>query len=224
MPIGRLVSQITARVADVSRQVRFRIDPDLAEAPAHTDVPVHAVVDFKGMIGAHLQALTVEAAVAERLESLYWRGIRAVRFEDIVDLYYLVRSTAIDVAQVAKAIGLVFENRGLRPPSSVPDSLQPEFTLTADTARRWKHFLRREHLDDPKVKRKPEQAAPASEMDSLEVVARFLREAIARWLFEIATRDQVIATAAPASASHPESSHPSAQTLYEKLFFPKRRQ
>jgi hypothetical protein len=217
-----LEGKVTARLANVSRQLLFRIDPVCGETPPHTDVPVHAVVDFKGMVGPHLQALTADAAVAERLESLHWRGARAARFEDIVDLYVLVKSTTIDAAKVANAIALAFRNQGLPTPSSVPGSLQPEFTLAADTARWWKRFLRREHLDGWSPK--SDKAAPPGELSSLEVVASFLRVTINRWLFEIATRDQVAVKTEPVPATHLEGSHPGTQSLLDIILFSNVRQ
>lgn len=218
---GCLRGQVVGHVGEMSRRVDFRIDAGAGIHPAHVDALVRAAVEVKGQVGARLRAYLIEAAAAEKLENLYWSGVRGCRFQDIADLYLLVKSVPTEIAGAPAAIRLAFAKFGLPPPAALPAVLQPEFTADAMTRRHWKQFVRREHVWE---RQPPGKAAPAFEALSLEVAATFLRDRVARWLFEGASPSSPMSSVAQAAGRSNDPSRMSAQQLEQAIAFARRRQ
>jgi hypothetical protein len=200
--------------------VDFRVDAGADIQPDHVDALVRAAVEVKDQRGVRLRAYLLEAAVAEKLENLYWYGARGCRFEDIADLYLLVKSVPTEVAGAPAAIRLAFAKFGLPPPAAVPAVLQSEFTASAMTRRLWQQFVRREHVWE---KQQSGEAPPVFEALSLEVAATFLRDRVGSWLFEVVSPSRPMSAVAQAAARSSYPSGMSAQQLEQLIAF-KRRQ
>lgn len=218
---GCLQGQVVGYLGEMSRRVDFRIDAGVSVHPSHVDALVRTAVEVKGQVGARLRTYSIEAAVAEKLEHLYWAGTHSCRFEDIADLYLLVKSVPTEIAGAPAAIRLAFTKFGLQAPAALPAVLQPEFTADAMTRRLWKQFVRREHLWE---KEQSDRVAPVFKALSLETAATVLRGHVGRWLYEVSSPSTPISSVAQAAARSNDPWRMSAQQLVQAIAFGKRRQ
>lgn len=178
--LGRVVGRIQGGAQTLSFRVEYCDGP----CPAHTDVFVYPVIELPSMPHPRPLALKAEAAVAERLESLYWRGTRGTRFEDFVDLQSLLEATSPTLDEVVGAIGQQFRKRGLSLPTSLPASLRETFFDDPEAKRRWARFIQRQH-----GRRADELALRAKAVqDDLPTIAGALARHVSRWLAHLSTR------------------------------------
>ncbi|MCC6249201.1 MAG: nucleotidyl transferase AbiEii/AbiGii toxin family protein [Rubrivivax sp.] len=180
------IARVIGRVHDRWLPLAFRLEHFEGRAPEHTDVFVHPVVSVPSMPHPRPLAITEEAAMAERVESLYWCGARGVRFEDFVDLRLLIEATSVDPAEVSDALGEAFVRRKLPLPTSLPASLHESFLNDPEVAGRWERFLQRER--GVRGDKKGARAKRMSAEEQLSRVAGTLADRVSAWLAGLPTR------------------------------------
>ena len=172
---------VTGRVGNQSATIEFRIEQCEGPLPAHNDVYVHPVIPVTAMANPRPLAITAEVAIAERLVSLFWRGTRGARFEDLVDLQLLIAATSCNTADLSEAIVEAFVRRKLSMPTSLPGPLQGSFFNHPLAQRRWAAFNARQLGSTA-----DSQAARSQTVrEDLAVVASDLAEHVWTWIYQI---------------------------------------
>jgi len=114
-----------------------------------------------------LRAYPKATVVAEKLHAVTILGMTNSRMKDFFDLWVLLHDTALDDAELRRAIEATFARRQTAIPGARPIGLSDGFAVDATKQVQWRAFLKKNKLDA---------------MDLPEVV-RYVRERALQWGF-----------------------------------------
>lgn len=128
-------------------EVRVRMQLDVGFGNAIEPGAVEA--DYPVLLDApapRIRAYPPEAVVAEKLHAMVLLAERNSRMKDFYDVYVLATRFAFDGERLARAIAATFRRRDTEIGGDPPVALQATFYASADRARQWQAYLRRNAL------------------------------------------------------------------------------
>ena len=154
-------------------RIRFTGFLEKARIPMQIDVGFGDVVhpgseqkDYPTILNFPAPRLRVyprETVVAEKFEAMVYLGTVNTRMKDFFDIWLLARQFDFDGAELARAIGKTFDNRGTELDPN-PVALTAVFAKAENTQKQWAAFVRRSKLAD----------APATLEEIREPLRQFL--------------------------------------------------
>ena len=127
----RIKVQVDVGFGDIITPTAIEIDyPSLLDMPA-----------------ARLKAYNRETVIAEKLEAIVSLGVQNSRMKDYYDLLIMSFKYEFTGSLLRDAIESTFSRRKTKPPSGIPDGLNPELTLIRDKKTQWDAFIKRNRLE-----------------------------------------------------------------------------
>ncbi len=109
--------------------------PQLISYPTILDLPA-----------PQLHGYTVESVIAEKLETMFKRGVHNSRMKDFFDIWMLSKQFSFSSNRLAKAIQATFNRRGTLLSSS-PECFSEAFAADPIKNAQWKSFVRKNSLN-----------------------------------------------------------------------------
>ena len=139
---------VRIRLRALLQNARIDLQVDIGFGDVVVPPPVDA--DFPTLLdmpAPRLRMYPMEAAFAEKLETIVARGLANSRLKDYLDLWMMLQSGIREKSLVA-AIRSTFERRGTAIPKKVPPGLRLTFARNPARIKQWKALRQRVNADE----------------------------------------------------------------------------
>lgn len=128
-------------------RLALQVDIGFGDAVTPAAQPVHYPTLLDDLPAPALRAYPKATVVAEKLHAVTVLGMTNSRMKDFFDLWILLHDTALDDAELRRAVEATFERRRTTLPTELPIGLSDAFAADTTKQVQWKAFLRKNRLD-----------------------------------------------------------------------------